>query len=80
MDNATRKILEAVITALDLPHPATVGDAAEQRHVLAARAMHTTITLRAILDGRPENLDAYLEHLHAQLAQHPANYTTWGQR
>jgi hypothetical protein len=76
-----RDLLAAVLAAIDLPHPATVGDQPRQREVLAERVMHAAITLRTVLraDGSPFPADLAWEtaFLHAELAEHPpAGYKT----
>ncbi len=76
-----RDLLAAVLGAIDIPHPATVGDEPRQREVLAERAMHAAITLRAVLrlDGTPHPADLGWEMawLREQLAEHPpAGYNT----
>jgi hypothetical protein len=42
-------LLRAVLTAIDIPYPATAGDEAYYQRALAERAMHTAITLRRVL-------------------------------
>jgi hypothetical protein len=42
-------LLRAVLTAIDIPYPATAGDGAYHQRALAERAMHTAITLRRVL-------------------------------
>jgi hypothetical protein len=76
-----RDLLAAVLAAINIPHPATVGDQPRQREVLAERAMHAAITLRAVLrlDGTPHPADLEWETawLRKQLAEHPpAGYNT----
>jgi hypothetical protein len=76
-----RDLLAAVLAAIDIPHPATIGDQPAQREVLAERAMHAAITLRAVLrlDGtlHPADLAWETAWLRQQLAEHPpAGYKT----
>jgi len=76
-----RDLLAAVLAAIDIPHPATVGDVPRQREVLADRVMHAAITLRTVLrlDGTPHPADLKWETawLREQLAEHsPAGYNT----
>jgi hypothetical protein len=76
-----RDLLAAVLAAIDIPHPRTVGDQPRQREVLAERAMHAAITLRAVLrlDGTPHPaaLEWETGWLREQLAEHPpAGYNT----
>jgi hypothetical protein len=76
-----RELLGVVRTAIDIPYPATVGDVARHREVLAERAMHATITLRHVLacEGTrfPAELPWETAWLREQLAAHPpAGYKT----
>lgn len=70
-----RDLLAAVLAAIDIPHPATVGDQPRQREVLAERAMHAAITLRRVLraDGTrfPADLAWETAYLREQLAANP---------
>jgi hypothetical protein len=70
-----RDLLGAVLTAIDIPYPATVGDAARHREILAERAMHAAITLRQVLarEGAqfPADLVWETAYLREQLAAHP---------
>ena len=76
-----RDLLGAVLAAIDIPIPATVGDAASFREVLAERALHATITLRQVLKAEgtrcPADLAWETAWLRRQLAAHPpAGYKT----
>jgi hypothetical protein len=76
-----RDLLKAVLTAVDIPYPATVGDAARHQEILSERVMHTTITLRHVLarEGTqfPADLPWETAYLRDQLAAHPpAGYKT----
>jgi hypothetical protein len=69
-----RDLLGAVLAAIDIPSPATVGDAARHQKILAERAMHAAITLRGLLgEGTPSLADLAWQtvYLREQLAQHP---------
>lgn len=70
-----RELLGVVLAAIDIPYPATVGDAARYREVLAERAMHATITLRQVLEAEgtrcPADLPWETAYLREQLAAHP---------
>jgi hypothetical protein len=44
-----RELLGVVLVAIDIPYPATAGDATHHQEVLAEQVMHTTITLRHVL-------------------------------
>jgi hypothetical protein len=76
-----RELLGVVLAAIDIPYPATVGDVARHREILAERAMHATITLRQVLarEGTrfPAELPWETAWLREQLAAHPpAGYKT----
>jgi hypothetical protein len=76
-----RDLLAAVLAAIDIPHPATIGDQAAQREVLAERAMHAAITVRRVLDADgtrfPADLAWETAYLREKLAeQPPASYKT----
>ncbi|MBL1096889.1 hypothetical protein [Streptomyces coffeae] len=74
-------LLRAVLEALDIPHPATVGDSEERARVLTDRAMHAAITLRGILNEEAaDRLDIEWEtaYLRERLAKHPpTSYRAW---
>jgi hypothetical protein len=76
-----RDLLAVVLAGIDIPYPATVGDQARHREVLAERAMHVAITLRQVLarEGTrfPDDLPWETAYLGQQLAAHPpAGYKT----
>jgi hypothetical protein len=69
------------LAAIDIPYPATVGDVARYREVLAERVMHARITLRQVLEVEgtqsPADLPWEAAYLREQLAAHPpAGYKT----
>lgn len=64
-------LLAAVLEALDIPHPATIGDTETRDRILADRAMHTVIALRSVLDGDPVGVEWNTEYLRERLAEHP---------
>ncbi|SEP65093.1 hypothetical protein [Streptomyces radiopugnans] len=67
-----RELLAAVLEAIDLPYPATIGDSERYREILERRAMHTAITLRNVLHDRPLMDVAWdTEYLRERLAEHP---------
>ncbi|SRR6266508_6892395 len=77
-----RDLLAAVLAAIDIPHPATVGDVPRRREVLAERALLATITLERVLcaDGTrfPANLAQETAYLREQLAANPpSGYAHW---
>ena len=78
--------LRAVREAIDIPHPATVGDGETYDRILKERVRHAVIMLQNIVpsDGRRCAADVIpwsVEHLRARLAEHPATgYKTWAER
>ena len=78
--------LRAVREAIDIPHPATVGDGETYDRILKERVLHAVIMLQNIVrdDGRPRSADVIpwsIEYLRARLAEHPAEgYKTWDER
>ena len=79
MTSAERALLAAVLEALDIPSPATVGDSEAHREILASRAMDAVIALRGVLDqGDDPGWSA--DYLKARLTEKPATgYRTWGE-
>ncbi|MFF5009656.1 hypothetical protein ACFY3G_43365 [Streptomyces phaeochromogenes] len=73
-----RVLLAAVLEALDLPYPATIGGSEAHDQLLAVRASHARIALRAVLDDGPDLGPAWnAAYLREQLAKHPvAGYVT----
>ncbi|QKV93204.1 hypothetical protein HUT19_16760 [Streptomyces sp. NA02950] len=73
-------LLRAVVEALDIPAPATVGDAERFRAVLDERAMRVVVTLTTVLDG-PTGIGAAkwaAAYLRKKLAEHPpTGYRAW---
>jgi len=68
--------LRAVLEALGIPHPATVGDGEAHDKILAERVMHTVVFLQSFLDGGEP--DWSLGYFRERLAEHPAaGYRTW---
>ena len=71
-----RELMGAVLAAIDIPYPATLGDATLHRELLAERVMHATITLRHVLarEGTrfPADLPWETAYLREQLTAHPA--------
>lgn len=66
----TADLLRAVLEALDIPHPATTGDAEVHDRLLADRVIHTVVALRGVLeDGDDPGWSA--DYLRARLAEHP---------
>lgn len=74
--------LAAVREALDIPHPATVGDGETYDRILSERVMHAVVMLRSVLreDG-PSDVPWSVAYLREKLAEHPAEgYKTWDER
>jgi hypothetical protein len=81
LSHDVRDLLGVMLAAIDIPYPATIGDAARHQEVLAERAMHAAITLRRVLEvngaGFPGDLGWETAYLREQLAAHPpAGYKT----
>ncbi|WP_438479052.1 hypothetical protein [Streptomyces asiaticus] len=67
-------LLRAVLEALDIPHPATIGDGEEHARVLTDRAMHARIALHDVLDegvARHLGIEWTTAYLRKRLAEHP---------
>lgn len=75
-----RDLLAAVLEAIDIPHPATIGDGETHDRVLNDRAMHAAVALRSVLDDKPlTDVEWTTEYLRARLAEHPpTGYRHWG--
>lgn len=73
IEGPVRELLAAVVEALDIPHPATVGDSERYRQLLEDRAMHAVIALRGVLadGGFPLGIEWVTGRLRARLAEHP---------
>lgn len=65
-----RSLLAAVLAALDIPHPATVGDSEQYHEILAERAMHARIALDGVLRGGDDPAWS-TEYLRERLSEHP---------
>ena len=73
-----RELLGVVLAAIDIPYPATVGDVARHREILAERAMHATITLRQVLAREGTRFPAELPWETAWLREHLAAHPPTG--
>lgn len=73
-----RDLLAAVLEALDIPNPATVGDTPAHDRVLNTRVIHAKIALRDILDnGAPLGIEWTTRYLRERLdATPPTGYVT----
>ncbi|MEU1908132.1 hypothetical protein [Streptomyces hygroscopicus] len=66
-------LLRAVLEALDIPHPATIGDSEVHARVLAGRVIHTVVALYGVLDEETPSLgiEWTTAYLRERLAEHP---------
>ncbi|MEU9779618.1 hypothetical protein AB0H92_01260 [Streptomyces phaeochromogenes] len=55
--STVRDVMPAVLEALGIPHPATVGDREAHDRILSERAMRAAIALRSVLDGCPLEIE-----------------------
>ncbi|GGS27915.1 hypothetical protein F2B00_00275 [Streptomyces parvus] len=67
-----RALLAAVLDAIDLPHPATIGDTEAYRAVLDRRAALAVTTARAALAENPDDYGWNADHLRQRLTEYPA--------
>jgi hypothetical protein len=77
-----RELLAVVLEALDIPHPATIGDTEAHDRTLNDRAMHTVIALQRVLeeDRDPLGVEWTTTYLRERLAEHPpTGYRAWGE-
>ncbi|MFI6895284.1 hypothetical protein ACIBM4_14320 [Streptomyces sp. NPDC050256] len=66
-----RTLLAAVLEALAIPYPATIGDSEAYGRILADRAMHASIALENVLK-RDDDPEWSADYLRRKLAEHPA--------
>ncbi|MGW0596131.1 hypothetical protein ACWD11_03185 [Streptomyces sp. NPDC002776] len=79
-DGPVRELLAAVLEALDIPHPATVGHQEAHDRTLNDRVTHAKIALRGALEGHPLGIDWTTQYLRERLAEHPpTGYVTHDQ-
>ncbi|MGW7604463.1 hypothetical protein [Streptomyces antimycoticus] len=65
-------LLRAVLEALDIPYPATIGDGEVHARVLGNRVMHTVIALHSVFDDVPDlGIEWTTAYLRKRLAEHP---------
>lgn len=65
-------LLRAVLEALDIPHPATIGDSEVHVRVLADRVMHAVIALQDVLADRSyTDVEWSTAYLRKKLHEHP---------
>ncbi|MEU6706512.1 hypothetical protein [Streptomyces wuyuanensis] len=65
-----RGLLTAVLEALAIPHPATIGDGEIHDLIMADRVMHARIALENVLE-RGDDPGWSADYLRARLAEHP---------
>ncbi|MEV6116610.1 hypothetical protein AB0L59_30085 [Streptomyces sp. NPDC052109] len=68
---AATNLLTAVLEAIDLPYPASMGWQEAHDRILNERVMHAKLALRSVLDGNSLGLDWDANYLREKLAQHP---------
>ena len=79
--DANRFLLEMVLKAVDMPEPATLGDAERHAEILVERVRHVRLAiLGALADTRAEDITWRALYLSDQVAENPADYQAWGQR
>lgn len=72
MNDDIRDLLAAILEAIDIPHPATVGGTEAHDRLLNDRAVHAKIALRNLLDDGPDLGPAWsAKYLRERLAKHP---------
>lgn len=70
--------LQAVLEALDIPHPATVGDGKLRDKILADRTRHAVVFLQSFLDADRSDPEWSLGYFREKLAENPpTGYRTW---
>lgn len=78
--SAEHELLKAILEALDIPSPATVGDGEVHDRILLERVMHVKTALRSELEGHPIGIEWTTEYLRERLADcPPVGYRPWGQ-
>ncbi|MFJ8603412.1 hypothetical protein ACIREM_32840 [Streptomyces shenzhenensis] len=66
-----RDLLAAVLEALDIPHPATVGGTEAHDRLLVDRVVHARIALRSVLRGDVLGPEWTARYLRERIAEHP---------
>ncbi|MEV2228409.1 hypothetical protein AB0H69_07490 [Streptomyces phaeochromogenes] len=66
-----RDLLAAVLEALDLPYPATIGDRETHDRILNDRVTQAKIALRSAMEEHPLGIEWTTEYLREQLAELP---------
>lgn len=73
-----RPLLEAVLEALSMPAPATVGDRIEHDQILNHRVMYARILLESALKD-PKDVEWETDYLRQRVAEHPPTYRAFGE-
>lgn len=77
--SAERELLQAVLEALDIPAPATVGDGEVHDRILLDRVMDAKVALQGVL-RRGDEPGWSADYLRSRLAEKPATgYCAWGE-
>ena len=81
LPESIHNLLAAVLEALDIPNPATVGGTPAHDRVLNSRVIHAKIALRDILtEGAPLGIEWTTRYLRERLADNqPTGYVTFDQ-
>lgn len=66
-----RDLLAAVLEAVEIPHPATVGDAEVRDQIVKTRTMHAVLAVQSALVGSPVGIEWTTEYLRERLAENP---------
>jgi hypothetical protein len=70
-----RSLLEAVVEAIDIPHPATFGEADAYRDLLDRRAGLAVIVARAALAEEPAAYEWNAAYLRRKVTEHSITYS-----
>ncbi|MGP4092570.1 hypothetical protein [Streptomyces sp. KR55] len=74
-----RELLAAVLEAIAIPHPATVGDGEVHGRILLDRVMDARVALEGVLQ-RGDEPGWSADYLRERLAEKPATgYRAWGE-
>ncbi|MCT9078815.1 hypothetical protein [Streptomyces fulvoviolaceus] len=78
--SAERDLLQAVLEALDIPAPATVGDAEAHDRILLDRVLDAKVALEGVL-RRGDEPGWSADYLRSRIAEKPATgYRAWGEQ
>ena len=66
-----RALLDAVLDAIDIPQPATIGDTDGYQVALDRRASLAIIIARAALADAPADIGWNADYLRQKIAEHP---------